>query len=150
MIILDNSVLSAFTRLKILSLLRKLIKKALISPEIILEYSQEWAKKIPKWIIVQKANEKIPLQQVPSSLSPSDISLIKLAIAHKKPLASDDKPLRNFARQHGVAITGSLGLLKQLYLKRIIPSREKYLALLKLLQDDVFISDDLMKWALEE
>jgi len=50
MIILDNSVLSAFRRLKLLSNLNKLISSAIISKEVFNEYSKQWQKKIPNWI----------------------------------------------------------------------------------------------------
>ena len=42
MIILDNSVLSAFKRLNLLSHLKELISTAIISKEILEEYSEHW------------------------------------------------------------------------------------------------------------
>jgi len=57
MIILDNSVLSAFTRLKLLHSLEKLLKSVIISKEILNEFSLQWQKTVPNWIRVLKSDE---------------------------------------------------------------------------------------------
>ncbi len=150
MIILDNSVLSAFRRLKLLSNLNKLISSAIISKEVFNEYSKRWQKKIPNWIKIKQPSDDIILESSPVSLSIVDLSLIRLALEHKIPIATDDKPLRQFAKNLGISIVGSLGLLKSLYQSKIIKTREEYLSFLESLQEDIFISDELMKWALEE
>jgi len=41
MIILDNSVLSAFKRLKLLSYLKELVSSAMISKEVLNEYTEQ-------------------------------------------------------------------------------------------------------------
>ena len=84
------------------------------------------------------------------SLSSADLSLIRLGLEFKIPIASDDKTLRQFAENLGISITGSLGLLKSLYQNKIIKTREEYISFLDSLQKDIYISDELMKWALEE
>lgn len=150
MIILDNSVLSAFTRLKLLPSLEKLIPSAIISKEILNEYSLQWQQTIPKWIRILQSDESILLKDIPLTLSPADLSIIRLALEHKSPIASDDRPLRLYAEKLGISITGSLGLLKALYQKKIIETREEYITLLNSLEEDVYISDELMKWALED
>ncbi len=150
MIIFDNSVLSAFRRLKLLSNLNKLISSAIISKEVFNEYSKQWQKKIPNWIEIKQPSDDIILESSPVSLSIADLSLIRLALEHKIPIATDDKPLRQFAKNLGISIVGSLSLLKSLYQSKIIKTREEYLSFLESLQEDIFISDELMKWALEE
>jgi len=150
MIILDNSVLSAFRRLKLLFNLKKLISSALISKEVFNEYSNQWQKKIPNWINVKQPRSDVILESSPVSLSIADLSLIRLALEYKIPIATDDKPLRQFAKNLGISIIGSLGLLKSLYQRKIIKTREEYLSFLESLQKDIYISDELMKWAFEE
>ena len=150
MIILDNSVLSAFKRLKLLSHLEVLISSAVISKEVLDEYSEHWQKKVPNWIKIMEPSDDIILESSPISLSSADLSLIRLAIEKKISIASDDRPLRQFAKKLGISITGSLGLLKSLYQNRIIKTREEYTTYLDSLQKDIYISDDLMKWALEK
>ena len=150
MIILDNSVLSAFKRLKLFSKLNLLITTAIISKEVFNEYSKQWQKKIPKWINVIKPKEESPFYSVPVSLSKADISLIRLALALKLPIASDDRPLRLYAKELGITTIGSLALLKKLYQSRIIKTRKEYLTYLETLQEDIYLSEELRKWALED
>jgi len=150
MIILDNSVLSAFTRLKLLPSLKLLFPSVIISKEILDEYSLQWQENIPNWINIFQSNKNITLKKIPLSLSSADLSIIRLALEHDKPIASDDRPLRIYAEKLGILITGSLGLLKLLYKKRIIENLDEYITYLNSLQEDVYISDELMKWALEE
>lgn len=72
MIIFDNSVLSAFTRLKLLPYIKKLYPTVAISKEILMEYSLDWKDAIPTWIKILHSNEKIILKDIPLSLSPAD------------------------------------------------------------------------------
>jgi len=150
MIILDNSVLSVFKRLELLSHLKELISFAIISKEVFNEYTNQWQKIIPNWIKILQPSKDIILESTPISLSSADLSLIKLGLEHKIPIASDDKALRQFAEKLGISITGSLGLLKSLYQNKIIKTRGEYINFLDSLQKDIYISDELMKWALEE
>lgn len=75
---------------------------------------------------------------------------MRLSLELKIPIASDDKTLHQFAKKLGISITRSLGLLKSLYKNKIIKTREEYISFLDSLQKDIYISDELMKWALEE
>ena len=59
MIILDNSVLSAFKRLKLLSKLNLLITTATISKEVFNEYSKQWQKKIQKTVTKEELEEDL-------------------------------------------------------------------------------------------
>ena len=150
MIILDNSVLSVFKRLELLSHLKELISSAMISKEVFNEYTDQWQKTIPNWIKILQPSKDIILESTPISLSSADLSLIRLGLEHKIPIASDDRALHQFAEKLGISITGSLGLLKSLYQNKIIKTRGEYINFLDSLQKDIYISDELMKWALEE
>jgi len=150
MIILDNNVLSAFKCLELLPHLKELVSSAMISKEVLNEYTEQWQKTIPNWIKILQPSKEIILESTPISLSSADLSLMRLALEFKIPIASDDKTLRQFAENLGISITGSLGLLKSLYQNKIIKTREEYIYYLDSLQKDIYISDELMKWALEE
>lgn len=150
MIIIDTRVLSAFKRLKLLSKLNLLITTTFISKDVFNEYSKQWQKKIPKWINIIKTKEETPFDSIPVSLSKADISLIRLAIELKLPIASDDRPLRLYAKELGISTIGSLALLKKLYHSNIIKTRKEYLTYLEALQEDIYLSKELMKWALED
>lgn len=112
-----------------------LITTAIISKDVFNEYSKQWQKKIPKWINVTKPKEESPFYSVPVSLSKADTSLIKLTLELKLPIASDDRPLRLYARELGITTIGSLALLKKLYQSRIIKTRKEYLNTWKTLMD---------------
>lgn len=150
MFILDNSVLSAFKRLELLSHLKELISSAMISKEVFNEYTDQWQKTIPNWIKILQPSDDIILESSPVSLSSADLSLIRLGLEYKIPIVSDDKNLRQFAKNLGIPITESLSLLKSLYQKKIIKKREEYMSFLDSLQKDIYISDELKKWASED
>ena len=76
MVLLDNSVLSAFTRLKLLSHLKSLISSAMISKEVLDEYSEHWQKPIPEWIKIIQPGDDILVESPPVTLSSADLSLI--------------------------------------------------------------------------
>mgnify|MGYP000353685954 CR=1 FL=1 len=46
MIIVDNSVLSAFKRLKVLDLLRQLFGDIMITPSVLDEFSRRWGREV--------------------------------------------------------------------------------------------------------
>lgn len=149
MIILDNSVLSAFTRLNLLSKLKELISSVIISQDVLEEYSEHWQKKFPGWIKIIDPSKDIQLEKSPVSLSSADLSLIKLGLEYKIPIASDDKPLRQFAKSLGIPITGSLGLIKTLFQNKIIKTEDEYVAVLDSLQKHLYVSAELLNWALK-
>ncbi|MHA1910684.1 MAG: hypothetical protein ACTSYA_03215 [Candidatus Kariarchaeaceae archaeon] len=150
MIILDNSVLSAFTRLNLFDKLRILFPNAYVSQAIYEEYTEKWKDQIPSWIKIIKNMTKIVLEKIPLSLSPADISVIKLSLDLKKPIASDDRDLRDYAKGLNIAITGSLGIIKTLFDRQIIKTREEYIEILNSLSQDIFLTDELLQWALKE
>ncbi|MBA7678079.1 hypothetical protein ES703_86350 [subsurface metagenome] len=67
MIILDNRVLSAFKRLELHSHLKKLISSAMISKEVLNEYTEQWQKTIPNWIKILQPRDDIILESTPAS-----------------------------------------------------------------------------------
>jgi len=54
MIILDNSVLSAYTRIERLHLIKELFEEAIIPKAVYEEYQKRWPQKLPTWIKVEK------------------------------------------------------------------------------------------------
>lgn len=149
MIILDNSVLSAFTRLKLLPQLKEWISSATITKDFSIEYTRYWHKTIPNWIKIKEPNENIEIPNPSVSLSIADLSLIKLGLDLNIPIASDDNPLRQFAKKLGITVTGTLGLLKALFQNNIIKTLDEYMASLKALQKELYISKELLDWALK-
>lgn len=149
MLILDNSVLSAFVRLNLLEHLQLLVSEVLVSQEIVLEYSQTWQHALPDWITITQSTPHHLATAPPPSLSKADLSTIHLALEYGHPLASDDQNLRNFAKELGINVTGSLGLLKTMYQRKIIPNKQDFMNYIEALRQDVFLSEELYRWALD-
>ena len=147
MLVLDNSVLSAFTKLDLLAELGSHVKKGLISWEILKEHSQKWESVLPEWINVVKPEPEELESNPPASLSRADISGVFLSTQFQCSLASDDLDLRKFATSLDIKITGSLGLLKAMYLKNIIKNKGDYYLHVDLLRTDVYFTEDLYEWA---
>jgi len=57
--------------------------------------------------------------------------------------------LRRQAIQFGLKITGSLGLLKALYYKKLISTKDEYVTLISKLREDIYLTDELIEWALD-
>ncbi|TFF89398.1 MAG: hypothetical protein EU549_00745 [Promethearchaeota archaeon] len=150
MIILDNSVLSAFTRLNLLSHLKEIFSPIIISKDILGAYSEHWQKKISIFVKIIEPREDIEFRSFPVSLNPADLSIIRLGLEYKFPIASDDKKLRKFAKRLDIPVIGSLGLLKLLFKNKIIKTDDEYVKLLESLQEDLYISAELLNWAIKD
>lgn len=149
MLILDTSVLSTFTYLGLLEELRQLNITYAITPDVLEEFSKKWVKtKIPSWINIDTPSDKIKIESL--SISSTDTSLISLAIEKKSMIATDDLALRKIAKDRDIAVVGTLGLLKLLYTQNIIQTREIYLNYLEKLRTDLYLSDDLLEWAIKD
>jgi len=149
MLILDTSVLSTFTYLGLLEELRQLNITYAITPDVLEEFSKKWVKtKIPSWINIDTPSDKIKIESL--SMSTTDTSLISLAIEKKSMIATDDLALRKIAKDRDIAVVGTLGLLKLLYTQNIIQTREIYLNYLEKLRTDLYLSDDLLEWAIKD
>ncbi len=149
MLILDTSVLSTFTYLGLLEQLQQLNLTYAITPDVLEEFSKKWVKtKIPYWINIDVPSHKIKTESL--SISTTDTSLISLAIEKKSMIATDDLTLRKEANNRHIAVVGTLGLLKLLYTQNIIQTRESYLKCLEKLRTDLYLSDDLVEWAIKD
>ena len=149
MLVLDSTVLSSFIKLGLLEKLANLLSPLYITKEIFTEYQTYGVQDIQQWVSVTDSKEDQELGKIPSSLSKADLSVIRLALENNYGLASDDRSLRKTAQQLGILVTGSLGLLKELFKSKIIESKSEYIDLLNQLQQDIYLSDELLRWALE-
>ena len=70
-----------------------------------------------------------------------------MAVKEQALLATDDKALREAAKNHSVKVIGSLGLLKLFYLQGIITKKKHYLSFLEKLQEDLYLTKELIDWA---
>lgn len=149
MLILDTSVLSTFTYLGLLEQFRKLNLNYVITPDVLEEFSKKWAKtEIPSWINIDVPSNIIKPESL--SISATDMSLISLAVEKRFVIATDDLALRKIANDRNIAVVGTLGLLKLLYNQKIIHTKEAYLNYLEKLRTDLYLSDELIEWAIKD
>ncbi len=148
MLIVDNSVLSAFTYLDCLELLQGINSEIVTSKLVVAEYTQKWEQsELPKWIKILLPQSLISSENLPKTLSDADLSMLSLAIENDALLAAADKPLRKAAKRLKIRVIGTLGLLKLLYLKGHMDNKKTFLNLLEKLQTDLYLDEKLLKWA---
>ncbi|MCY3414211.1 MAG: hypothetical protein INQ03_21380 [Candidatus Heimdallarchaeota archaeon] len=146
MIILDNSVLSAFTRLGLINSFELMFEEIIIPTSVKQEYSMRFHTEIPKFIEVIYSQRS--LTEFPPQLTEADVDVVELGISKNMLIASDDLTLRKFARSQGLRVTGSLGILRKMYLSYQITNTEEYRKLLYQLSEDVYMTENLIQWAL--
>lgn len=150
MIIFDNSVLSSFTKLGLLNELKKLFHCIFLTDAIFEEYSKTFSSKLPEFFVIGRITTKYKLPFPPNSLSNADLSLIKLAVNKSLPIATDDLSLRIYAKSLKIKVTGSVGILRAMWEEGIIVDRNMYSSLVTNLQNDLFLTPELIIWLLRD
>jgi predicted nucleic acid-binding protein len=140
-IISDTSCLIGLTNIGQLDILRQLCNCIIITPEIAKEYGET----LPGWIhIVEVADQKkiITIQQF---LDLGESSAIALAFeTDNAVLILDDGNARKFAKNLGLEITGTIGIIRSAYQNGIITDIKKILADLR--EYNFRIPDDVEKY----
>lgn len=150
MIVLDNSVLSAFTRLDNLDLIRELFNEAIIPEGVHEEYAKGWGRKaLPNWVSVEKLGEGEIIDAESLSLGVGESQAIILALRQGCPLGLDDENARGTAKNKGATIIGSIGILRLAYELCPIETKDQLKALLEKLTEDLYIENWLLRWAME-
>ncbi len=153
--VLDNSVISAFVKIGRLGLLRDVLKGArvyvadtvyreMIFPEALCAVS--FGPKFGGWMIL----EKVDVSDFGSpGIGAGEAGTVKLAKEKNAVAVLDDLSGRKFAAKHGVAIVGTLALLR-LALDRSLVSEEELVVVLQDLErkDSFRMSRELMDWVL--
>jgi predicted nucleic acid-binding protein len=112
LIIADTSCLIALSNVGQLSILKNLCKTVYITPEIAAEFGEP----LPLWIQVVQVKDRVKLRTIHSSLDMGESSAIALALGSTNPLLIlDDGKARRFARNLGIEMTGTAGLLITAY-----------------------------------
>ena len=102
MIVLDNSVLSAFTRLDNLDLIRELFNEAIVPEGVHEEYAKGWGgEALPNWVSVKKLGEGETIDAESLSLGVGESQAIILALLRDCPLGLDDENARETAKKKG-------------------------------------------------
>jgi len=149
MIIVDNSVLSAFKRLGVLNLLRQLFGDVIITPGVLDEFSRKWGREaLPKWIRIGELDEIMLREAEALRLGRGEAESIVLAQRLGCLLAVDDEKARSVAKGKGIPVIGSVGILRLAYEYCPIETRQELEELLTKLSEDLYLEEWLIKWAL--
>jgi predicted nucleic acid-binding protein len=118
LIISDTSCLIALTNIRRLDLLKELCKVVYITPEVAAEYGEA----LPDWIQVIPVKDALKVQTINNDLDLGESTAIALALETQNSLLIlDDGKARRFAKNIGLTMTGTLGLLITAYKAGILP-----------------------------
>lgn len=150
MIVLDNSVLSAFTRLNNLHLIREIFRNVAIPIGVYEEYIKGWdPKALPSWIIIENLGEEDRKTAESLNLGIGEAHAIVLASHQDCFLGLDDENARETAKKKGIDIIGSIGILRIAYESCLIETKDQLKNLLGKLAEDLYLENWLLEWALK-
>ncbi len=159
MILLDNTALSAFAHIDKLNIPSKLFGEAFIPESVYYEGVLKSKKServdritnsIEEGLIKVIKPEKHDIEfanRLPSTLGSGERYTIAMGISKKCLIATDDLKPRKIAKELGLDIIGTLGILRLAYKKNLLDKKELK-RLVELLHEILFFTDDLEKWVL--
>ena len=150
MIILDNSILSAFKRINALNLIRELFEDVTVPTKVYEEFVKKWGQpEVPAWVKVQTLSNDLNEEAQRIKLGFGEAQAIVLAKYKKCLLALDDRKAREEATERRVNIIGSAGILRIAYEYCPIKTKQELRKLLRELEKDLYLDDWLKRWILE-
>ena len=105
-IVLDATVLIGLDRIGRLDLIPSLCDPVWVTPEVAAEYGTSWP-----WMRIEPVKNTALVRSLELSVDPGEASAIALAAEMNCRILLDDRKARIAAKQLGLAITGTLGLL---------------------------------------
>ncbi len=137
-IISDTSCLILLDKIGELDLLQKLFGEVITTQFV----ADEFGGPLPEWILIQNPHDKKNQLILETSLDKGEASAIALAIEHEKCLLIiDELKGRKMAKQLGLTITGTLGLIVEAKNSGHIPSVRAMLDKIK--QTNFHLSEQL-------
>jgi predicted nucleic acid-binding protein len=150
LIILDNSVLSAFKRLNELRLIKELFKDVAIPTGVYEEFVRGWSPEdFPKWIAVETLSDRSVKEAEKMNLGMGEAQAIVLAKHRGCLLALDDEKAREEAEKNSIDLIGSVSILRIAYESCLIQTKERLKELLDKLAEDAYLENWLLEWVLE-
>ena len=144
-VITDASCFITLDKLDGMYLLNALYKEVITTPEIAAEYR----KRLPDWVDVKAVLNRDLLYNYSEIVDIGEASAMALASEiHTDLLIIDDAAARRFAKNLGLNITGTVGVILSAKLNGIIPFVEPFIT--KLQQTNFRISDWLIAQILTE
>lgn len=144
-IISDTSCFIILANINELDLLQKVYGEVATTKEVAAGYGQA----LPEWVEIKSAIDKYHQMILEMQIDKGEASAIALALeVTESTLILDDYKARKVARQLGLAVTGTIGVIIKAKLLGIIPSIKPLLN--KIRKTDFYLSDDLEEMALKE
>lgn len=144
-IISDTSCLILLDKIGELHLLQKLFGNIIITSII----ADEFDKQLPHWISIKNASDNKHQVVLKLSLDKGEASAIALALEYEDCLLIiDEQKGRRIAKQLGLTITGTIGVLVQAKKRGFISSLKNLLH--KIEQTDFRLSEQLIKEGLKQ
>lgn len=150
MIILDNSVLSAYARISNLNHIHEIFKEVIIPAAVFEEYTTgKNNEELPTWIKIIHLNKKERHEATKLNLGPGESQAMILALRGKSLLGMDDKLAREIAEKLGLEVIGSIGTLRIAYETCLIENKIVLKHTLNKLAEDLYLEEWLHEWTLE-
>ncbi|GHV92185.1 hypothetical protein AGMMS50268_26880 [Spirochaetia bacterium] len=141
LIISDTSCLIALTNIGRLDLLKELCKIVYITPEVAAEFGEI----LPDWIQVIPVKDVLKVKTINNILDLGESTAIALALETQNSLLIlDDGKARRFAKNIGLTMTGTLGLLITAYKAGILVDFDMVIADLR--KEDFRIPANINKY----
>ena len=116
LIILDNSVLSTFTRMENIEVILELFGEIIIPIGVSEEYvKNKEVVDITNWAKIIKLDDDETLNSISPKLGVGESQSIILALRYKCILGIDDRVSREMAKKQGLDVIGSMGILRLAY-----------------------------------
>jgi predicted nucleic acid-binding protein len=111
-VITDTSCLIVLSNVGQLNILRELYKTILITPEV----AAEFAEGLPEWVHITQGADPLKIRMLLSELELGEASTIALTVETPEALIIlDDKKARRIAKDLGLQLTGTLGVIAKAY-----------------------------------
>ena len=150
-VILDNNIIFDFGSLDDFDLLNKILADSfvLISPDVKEEIKEEISIdrlrfQLGVYIAANDYETHFRLKREHRGLTDADISCVVLAKKHEGLCGSNDRLVRKVAKQEGIVIIGSIGLLECAIAQRILTHKQAVDILLKTIENGAFIEQKLV------
>jgi len=144
-IIADTSSLIGFDKINHLDLLKVMYGRVTVTEEV----AEEYGEPLPEWFEVRTAGNRELMRSFLPILHVGEASAITLAVETKDSiLVIDEKDGRKVARQMGLRLTGTLGILLKAKLLGHIPRVQPFI--LELLHHGFRIDELLVQQVLEQ
>ena len=112
----------------------------IITPGVLDEFSRKWGQEaLPKWIRIGELDEIMLREAEGLRLGRGEAESIVLAQRLGCLLAVDDEKARSVAKDKGIPVIGSVGILRLAYEYCLIETRQELEELLTKLSEDLYL-----------